>query len=406
MSWNNVGRPRMILLTGSPAPDSLSWSDDVLDDTLLPAFAEKRLPTGTQASGVVPAWRSVPLEQVHLPTGLTQASRDDEDDSFEHYRRSAWGLDGSFELGGESSLMTTEMAGKEEGEKGTAGGDEEDLTGYYEHSFILHDELPSSQIVEPVPSTAATTSFSASTEFYSFPSSDDSEPSSSTEEALHVLAKLQSTRICDLRDVPSAAHLRSINPQTVTVNLVVGVISAPPPRQIRTRRGGRMVDLVELLVGDESRSGLGINIWLPPAEGVDRDSRTRQPESQSSMLRDQVLRLRPQDVILVSRVALNSFRGTVYGQSLRKGMTSLDMLHQHHMQGAAGDRSRMTGGGCALQHVDWREGTSEQFAKVRRTQEWVLRFVAGPPRGESERRPGQRLPSLPPDTPTSAPDLI
>jgi hypothetical protein len=119
----------------------------------------------------------------------------------------------------------------------------------------------------------------------------------------------------DLARIPNVAYLHSIAPQTMTVNLVVAVISNPSPKTIHPRRGGPPLQLVEMVVGDETRAGFSINIWLPTGG---RDA--------SSELATVVGSLCPGDVILARTVALGSFRGDVFGQSLRRERTRVELV--------------------------------------------------------------------------------
>ena len=76
------------------------------------------------------------------------------------------------------------------------------------------------------------------------------------------------------------------------------------------------MELIEVLAGDEIKSGFTVNFWLSSPQSADGDTR--------SVLSG----LRPQDVVLMRNVALSSFRGMVYGQSLRKEMTKVHLLYR------------------------------------------------------------------------------
>lgn len=149
-----------------------------------------------------------------------------------------------------------------------------------------------------------------------------------------------------------------------------------------------------MLVGDDTKAGLGINIWLPPSQ------ESNPPALQEVDLRTQTLRLRPQDVILAKTVALSSFRGKVYGQSLRRGMTTLDLLYRNVIDG---DDAR-----GAYSADDLKQGAinEAQVRKVKDVEDWVMRFVGAntgalpsgrvsKPRVANE----QKLQALPDDTP-------
>ena len=266
------------------------------------------------------------------------------------------------------------------------------LTQYYEHSIALHEELQSSQIVgaestngSPVPTN---------TEGLSFESSIISDAGS---EDYVVHARLHSIHISDLKEMPNASYLNSITPQTVTVNLVAGIITISQPRTIKSRKGGRTVELVEMLVGDETRAGFEINIWLPPIKNQDSKASRSSVRGQNTM-RDEVLRLRPRDVVLARRVALSSFKSNVYGQSLRRGMTTLDLLYRNLVD------SEDARGALKAREIDANVGGSGQLGKVKKVKDWVMQFVGAGPQASTMKNRAEKgsepvhLPSLPPDT--------
>lgn len=337
---------KIILLTGSPSRDSLEWSEEYLISELLPAFVEQNQAEKKPGSNnYTSAWRKVAFNSCRSNTGELQGPL-------------------------ENNFQATSGIG-------VTASDSNDSKTYYEQSFMLHEGLPSSQILESgswssvILSTSDENSFQSSSAF-------DEDAS-----LVPIYARLQSLHLSHLGDLPGPAYLNSIYPQTMTVNLVVGIISISEPRSIKTRRARQMVDLVELTVGDDTQSGFSINIWLP-TEDEARDRASGQPT-----LQDQTLRLRCHDVVLATRVALNSFRGTVYGQSLRKGQTALDILHR----GAGTTSSR-----CLQEHE-----------KVQRVTEWILQFVPKPQfktpgtrkRAKSDTQ-ARHLESLPDDTPLTS----
>ena len=313
-----------------------------------------------------------------------------------------------------SFLSTTELSfiilspdGNRSEHSQVSDSDAEDVsTQYYEQSFAIHENLPSSQIVgaesldeffTTEPEEDCSTSFSAS--------------SPSHPEAQLARSRLTSTHLSQLKDIPNAAHLSSITPQTITVNLVVGIISISQPRTIKTRKGGRTIDLVEILVGDDTKAGFGINIWLLPVPSQESNSSRHAALHQNDEnLRPQTLHLRPQDVVLAKTIALTSFRGKVYGQSLRKGMTTLDLLYRNPLDG---DDARGAYGPAELdQAAAIDDDEPQQVRRVRDVKDWVMRFVGAanpgalPPRGrvsssESHSVGGEWKPmqALPDDTP-------
>ncbi|CAF9911937.1 MAG: hypothetical protein ALECFALPRED_007773 [Alectoria fallacina] len=379
---------RVIFLTGAPLPSSLGWTEEELCAPLQPGFLEKGAVESTGRStsdGKAPSWRILPLKKPHLPTGLSQISR--EDLPLEDYDY----------INDETSfLSTTELSfisadPNQFSSQGSQISDSEKenlFTQYYEQSLAVHENIPSSQIVGV---ESFDESFATESEDFSIALSASSQ---SPAEAQLSRSRLTSSHLSDLKEMPNAAYLHSITPQTMTVNLVVGIISISQPRTIRTRKGGRLVELVEMLVGDDTKAGFGINIWLPPSQESNHSA------LQGSDLRTQTLQLRPQDVVLAKTVALSSFRGKVYGQSLRRGMTTLDLLYRNVVDG---DDTR-----GAYSADELKEGAinEPQVRKVRDVKDWVMRFVgvntgALPSGKVSKARPAgeKRLQALPEDTP-------
>ncbi len=386
-----VGNSRRVLfLTGAPLLNSLTWEEDKLCAVLQPCFfdsSEHPCQTIASAATVAPAWRSLPFVQPHLPTGLTQLDNDGRPFGVQEEGENETSFLSTSDLSFVSAKLDVDQS---QASWGSEMNNEEIRSQYYEHSFALHEDVPSSRIVGST-SAIADESFVTESEELSFALTVDSDLE--TDDQL-VRLKLISGHLSDLKDLPNAAFLYSITPQTMTVDLVVGVISISQPRTIKTRRGGREVELVEVLVGDDSRAGFGINIWLSPAQ--ERSNF----EPRNEHLRNDILQLRPRDVVLARQVALCSFRGKVYGQSLRRGMTSLDLLYRNVV-----DKNDRRG---AFRAKDFRdEGVRDfQMTKVQKVKDWVMQFIgseAGPPAlantSTSRFKKQAQLEPLPNDTP-------
>ena len=159
------------------------------------------------------------------------------------------------------------------------------LTEFCEQSLAQHNSLSSSQLDDSLDSEETSFVTTASTD----PGSMPPPPVPS--------------HLSDLEDIPSAKRITALQPQTVTLNLIVGVLSIAQPRTVTTRWGATL-SLVEVLVGDDTASGFAVTFWLS-SEGAAESS---------------IVGLRRQDVVLMENVALHVFRGKVYGQSLRKGL--------------------------------------------------------------------------------------
>ncbi|KAB8258278.1 hypothetical protein BDV32DRAFT_126128 [Aspergillus pseudonomiae] len=258
------------------------------------------------------------------------------------------------------------------------------LTQFYDHSFTVHE---TSEITAPgvhLGDSAKESDIGA----------DSTGTSIATEESLGLESPVQGG-ITDLQNIPSAAYLTSIVPQTMTVNLIVGIATIRPPRRIVTRRWKNELDLVEIVVGDDTRSGFGVTFWLPPVEK--RIALGHHDESHE--LRKMLETLRPRDIVLLRMVGLSSFRERVYGQSLRKGITKVDLLHRQRVD--VTDAGGMYSARSLMNHDTTAKNDELLRVKARKVREWIRRFVSTTTdlAGGDAREPTQRGPSLPPDTP-------
>lgn len=164
-----------------------------------------------------------------------------------------------------------------------------------------------------------------------------------------------------LSAIPSASHIMSIAPQTMTCDLIVALITLLPPRDVVIRRTSQTIQLLEVVVGDETRAGFAITFW-PSDEDVLSDVRDA----------------RSGDVLLLRYVVLGQFRGRVYGQTLRRSsgwQTSVKLLCGHHDDAAS-----------FVDEMGAKLGLDEHVrAKVRRVSEWARRFI-----GSSRMNAGSR----------------
>lgn len=386
--------PSIIILTGAPTSSSLSWDESHLlsdftepfirflhlsQNTSYPNSAPRHNNNGDTTSlletAAAPEWRQLPLRRQHLPTGASQGHV---------YQPIYSGLGPEF-------FSTTTFVSQSQSQPQPLNHDsylstndhndygpeqvDEIVSHFYEHSYAIHADIPSSQLAPHASFTSTSnhdtgTSLSTS-QSYSLNDSTSFFPSGGSVKDVHVPV---AGYLTNLEDMPHAQYLSSIQPQTMTVNLIVGVISVSEPRAIDTRRGGN-VSLVEILVGDETKSGFSINFWL---SGKGREEVKRVLES-----------LRVQDIVLIKNVALGSFRGQVHGQSLRKDMTKCWLLYRDKI-----DRSDV--GGCYGKRDLEGKDMDGQLTKVKRVRNWVTQFVgvaAPPKRGVKRVRE-----ELPPDT--------
>lgn len=176
--------------------------------------------------------------------------------------------------------------------------------------------------------------------------------------------------LSDVEDVPSARLVLELDPQKITVNIIVGIISIAQPRTVTTR-WGRTLSLIEVLVGDETKSGFGITFWL----------------SSDSISQSQLSLLRRQDVVLVQNVGLNVFRNQVYGQSLRRGRTRISLLWRRDGAGHYSTRSLAKPSPTA----------HPQLRKTTMVKDWVVNFVGGERSLIQTKRPSRKSWDQPPD---------
>lgn len=379
----------MILLTGAPPSSTLDWGPKSLSVPLLAAF-ENIQSERSDADSVVtnvptlPAWRRLPLVTNHLPSGLSQPS------VFlnQNLMRSTLADDEtSFFTTSNYSLLPDEtiVEGSQTSLRSESGSDDV-LTQFYEHSFNIHDDVPASNVT-------AFLSFDEQTlEIPTDSAQADREP---TQSELN-RPKPRSIRLTTLREIPNAAYLRSLEPQTMTVDLVVGILSISQLRSIQVRRYNRQVELVELTVADDTKSGFGVSIWLP------QHQHTNAKSGEGHDLRSRVTSIRPRDIVLVKNLALTSFQKRVHGQSLRKASTTLDLLYRSVID------SHDEPGAYSLRELGGNATNDFQLCRVREVKEWVMSFVGSGPELPLQKGTGSKDPrakirrqqqQLPSDTP-------
>jgi hypothetical protein len=368
---------KLLFFTGAPSFNTLDWTPSGLLEDFSDPFSRfigagspqyvARNASGLALSPSRPTWRSIPLERQHLITGHSQD----------------YGSQGAtfFTMSAVGSFVNVLSPNTPGGlpQNSSSESAEQVLSQFYEESYAKHNDVLSSQLA----ALSDTGSFSRASE-----NSWDTSGSSTgfqPEEVPRIEDIPSSGNLSDLKDIPSASYLNSIQPQTMTVNIVVGIISVQSPRAVRTRRGTG-VELIEVLVGDETRSGFGISFWIPGSQAVSGD------------MKDVLTGLRPQDVVLMRNIALNSFRGRVYGQSLRRDLTKVHLLHRTRVD-------RTDPGGCYsaadLASVGKFElQISKQLEKTANTRQWCLKFVrAGGVSIDGDNRPSVATKdTLPPDT--------
>ena len=383
--------PRLVVLTGAPLSSSLRWEEDGLCAPLQECFADisdRQKPILSSITRSEPVWRSLSLDREYLPTGFTQLTR--ADDNVLEYN------DPMDEDSFLTSMEFSHAMSKEDSSQLSANSHLNDdiISQYYEHSYAVHEDASFAHAVDP--DSDCENSLSTSFEECSISFETNATP---TPKNQLIKTRLASDVLTELNRIPNASYLRSVTPQTMTVNLVVGIISIPPPRMITTRRGGRNVELIEMLVGDNTAAGFRINIWLPSSENADRKA------SQSQDLQYAVSQLRLRDVILARNIALSSYGGKVYGQSLMRNMTTMNLLYRDLLD--VTDEQ----GAFSVQDLKRESVDNTQIAKVGKVRQWVMEFVGvgicpqqarfnpNMKKSRGGQREEHRLTELPPDTP-------
>ncbi|KAF3389178.1 hypothetical protein F1880_004069 [Penicillium rolfsii] len=357
----------MIFLMGAPSPSSLDWENDALLNVPIQPFADMDTMPG----------HNIPMVQSEDPIKwrILQPLLTEQRTGYHEYYRGPE----------EPSFLTTHQLV----EADTVSVTEDSiLSEFYDHSFVVHE---TSEI-----STTGLRDEVSTQESAGSPSRIDA--AASTEMAADVnddelSRSLQiSGPIRDLQQLPTTRYLQSITPQTMTVNLIVAIIAIHPARRVVTRQWKTELDIIEMIVGDETRAGFSVNIWLPASTST--SCQTREADRLSCSL----AMLRPRDIILLRTVGLGSFRDQVYGQSLRGGMTKIDLLYRHQVD--VTDTVGFYKNG--LQWNRPHDLADLPLQKTRRVREWIFQFVSGtdeagggPSRMSRTQRGHQRLP---PDT--------
>ncbi|GKU03816.1 hypothetical protein FLAG1_04726 [Fusarium langsethiae] len=314
--------PRLLLFAG--APPSSSFNPESCTITQIDnSFAEFlglafKKPPHAPLSNLAP-WRALPLNRKPLHTGFSQTH------------------DVSVNLDNQSEFFTTaEVSFKEQSRSFEGDGNAETtLSQFYDHSLALHNPVPSSQLDSFQETTFEETSY----EETSFITTLAAERTDAIEPV--------PSHLSNLKDIPPAPKILALHPQTVTLNIIAGIISIAQPRTVTTR-WGRTLSLIEILLGDETKTGFAVTFWL----------------EESSVVSAEISTLRRQDVVLMQNVGLHVFQNKVYGQSLRRGMTKVSLLWRRDGSGLYSTRD-----------LSRRGQMHPQLQKAKKVKDWVLRFV-------------------------------
>ncbi|KAI0391932.1 hypothetical protein F5Y17DRAFT_438562 [Xylariaceae sp. FL0594] len=335
---------KVIIIAGAPEAHLLDWAPSTLLNHFLEPFVKfAGLETSHETAGNktfpstldgVAVWRSIPLRRERIPTGFSQVQA----------------LARPYQGTADFFNTLSASASFDAGPNPTADESTQDIIDqFYDHSLAIHEDMSSSQL-QPTGSSIDESSFDITGEV----SSDFTESFGDlSHEADRPPQLVDFGHLSDLEDLPNARYLESIQPQTMTVNIIVGVISVTQPRVVKTRWGYSKT-LVELVVADETRSGLTVTFWLSPEQ-----------TPANALLQT----LRRQDILLLRNVALGVFMNKVHGHSLRKGHTKIHLLHRRRM-----DKNDQ-GGLYTMKQVTSAKAADPQLSKTRRVWEWLLHFV-------------------------------
>ncbi|RMD41187.1 hypothetical protein DV735_g3966, partial [Chaetothyriales sp. CBS 134920] len=263
----------------------------------------------------------------------------------------------------------------------------EALNEFYDLSFTVHAALPSSQLGEIFDAAPGTPIYESNEEM--FPSGSERQGGIMRSPSQRRLSSAPRPKILtELSAIPNAHYLCSIQPRTMTVNLIVGILSISPTKKVITgRQNGRPreVEFIELMVGDNTKTGFNITMWLPKEMHVNwKDGANAMPEGSRSELRRNLKMLRSRDIVMLQNVALSSYRGRVHGQSLRKDVTKIDLLFRRAI-----DDSDPEG---IYRPSNLRNPIDPQIKKVKAVRDWLLESA-----GEGKKKRGHKL--LPAYTP-------
>ena len=370
---------RLIVLTGAPVPGTLRWTEEALSlqHNNQPQGTVDNTRSATSLHSFSALWRQVPTKGDHVGTHQHDAdimppicpaeatfiaTAELTSHSQSHFRS----------ILTNTSLSTASM-------QTTA----EVLDDFYDQSLALHEDLTTSQLSEfQIEITSPCPKWSKE-------KTQTEVPNVCEHEQVPPTFPIAFQHLNDVEDIPAAAYLRSIEPQTMTVNLIVGIMALPPPRPVTAgRRWGkeREMQLVEMLVGDDTRAGFQITLWLPDNTRIVEDLPHR------GTLESQVQILRPRDIVLLRNVALCAYQGRVHGQSLRRGVTKVDLLYRRKLDDS--DAGGMFPSRALLEP----SGTELVTKKIKRVEQWLMDFVGDDMPGNFREASATTRAALPPDT--------
>lgn len=404
-------RQKVTHLVGAPLDEHLRWEEQNLTEDFLPALRRfcdlnaregNRTARAFQESGrpefvefPEPRWREINAQpEAVLAASLSpvtpESSGSGATPGDEHTRGNVASISASF-LGRDKSMYSDSIGGTP-----TALDDD-----FLEKSYAAHETLQSSQIIDDSTILSDSSSFGSTiSDFGEAPATTKAAPAQSN----------NFSTLRTLKSLPPADRLDKT--KTLTVNLLVGLISIEPLKTVTVQRGTpqeRDMEIIELIVGDDTRVPFRITFWLTPlppsTSRVPINTKTAQLLGKAR--NDQPLRdalkadnMRPGAILQFFHVALTSYNGVVCGQSLSSRIS----------------RSRTSVMALPPNALSVTKPNDSQRKRLENVMEWVKRFVPdatlykykgialeGPAgkREDEERRMGKALRGdyhLPPDT--------
>lgn len=385
---------RMIVLAGAPEPSRLDWSEKSLSPvTHLESVSQS---TSSTASNK-PSWRQLNTEKLMMRPVLPKLDIGRRPPNEADTQATEFFTPSDFvdqDQGQESPGSDVSVDDSHSNPSGTSvESSPEALSDFYDHSFAIHQAIPSSELSQISEAPPQTPVYESSQDMVT-PSTPGIIRTSSQR---RLSQAPRPNLITDLSRIPNAAYLDSIQPQTMTVNLIVGILAISAPRRVTTGKAynrPRQAELVELTVGDDSRTGFNVTLWMPPNMHVgwrDNADSANQTGARSN-LRRAVKEIRPRDVIMLQHVALSSYRGKVHGQSLKGDVTKLDLLFRKKV-----DEDDLQGCYTAS---NLRNPTDHQLKKVKAVRDWMIEFVGDADGGRVRTKKGKKMSRmmLPDDT--------
>jgi hypothetical protein len=164
-------------------------------------------------------------------------------------------------------------------------------TDFLRHSFLAYSQAEVED--RPDETTILSSDFSFTTQILDV-SSIDALAALPTQFTIPTLTSIKS--------LPAADCILATAPCRFKVNILVGVISLLPTHTVTLQRTKQEMNIYKLLVGDTSAE-FTINFWAA-VKGDDREFLKVLPG------------VRTRDIVLLRNVALGTYRGKVYGQTL------------------------------------------------------------------------------------------